>query len=95
MAGNSNMSAWRFDVAGSIRSGRVTNVLTRLMSAHGTSAYLRSDSGPEFVSETILQWLTDACIETAIIDPVVGAIFPETSGPKNQLRSNGRCCRFL
>ena len=30
---------------------------------------MRSDSGPEFVSHAILQWLTDARIETAIIDP--------------------------
>jgi putative transposase len=57
------------DVAGSIRSGRVIDVLTRLMSVHGAPAYLRSDSGPEFVSHAILQWLTDARIETAIIDP--------------------------
>ena len=57
------------DVAGSIRSGRVIDVLTRLMSTHGAPAYLRSDSGPEFVSHAILQWLTDARIETAIIDP--------------------------
>jgi putative transposase len=57
------------DVAGSIRSGRVIDVLTRLMSAHGTPAYLRSDSGPEFVSHAILHWLTEARIETAIIDP--------------------------
>ena len=57
------------DVAGSIRSARVIDVLTRLMSHHGAPAYLRSDSGPEFVSRAILQWLTDAGIETAIIDP--------------------------
>lgn len=57
------------DVAGSIRSRRVIEVLTRLMSVHGAPAYLRSDSGPEFVSHAILQWLTDARIETAIIDP--------------------------
>jgi putative transposase len=57
------------DVAGSIRSARVIDVLTRLMSIHGTPAYLRSDSGPEFVSRAVLQWLTDACIETAVIDP--------------------------
>lgn len=31
--------------------------------------YLRSDSGPEFVSNAVLQWLTDTRIETAIIDP--------------------------
>ena len=57
------------DVAGSIRSGRVIDVLTRLMSVHSAPVYLRSDSGPEFVSNAILQWLTDARIETAIIDP--------------------------
>ena len=57
------------DVAGSIRSARVIDVLTRLMSLHGAPVYLRSDSGPEFVSNAILQWLADACIETAIIDP--------------------------
>ena len=57
------------DVAGSIRSTRVIEVLGRLMSQHGAPAYLRSDSGPEFVSRAILQWLADARIETAIIDP--------------------------
>jgi putative transposase len=57
------------DVAGSIRSKRVIEILARLMSQHGAPAYLRSDSGPEFVSRAILQWLTDARIETAIIDP--------------------------
>jgi putative transposase len=31
--------------------------------------YLRSDSGPEFVSRAILRWLTAAGIDTAIIDP--------------------------
>ena len=57
------------DVAGSIRSARVIDVLTRLMSVHGAPAYLRSDNGPEFVSHAILQWLTDARIDTAVIDP--------------------------
>jgi putative transposase len=57
------------DVAGSIRSKRVIEILAALMATHGTPAYLRSDSGPEFVSRAILQWLTEARIETAIIDP--------------------------
>jgi len=57
------------DVAGSIRSARVIDVLTRLMSVHGAPAHLRSDNGPEFVSHAILKWLTDARIETALIDP--------------------------
>lgn len=57
------------DVAGSIRSTRVIDVLTRLMSVHGAPVYLRSDNGPEFVSNAILNWLADAQIETAHIDP--------------------------
>jgi putative transposase len=39
------------DVAGGIRSSRVIEVLTRLVSLHGTPRYLRSDNGPEFVPE--------------------------------------------
>jgi putative transposase len=57
------------DVAGGIRSGRVIEVLARLVSVHGTPRYLRSDNGPEFVATAILRWLTDAQIETAHIDP--------------------------
>ena len=57
------------DVAGSIRSGRVIEVLSRLVSVHGSPKYLRSDNGPEFVSRAILKWLTQANIDTAHIDP--------------------------
>ena len=57
------------DVAGSIRSRRVIDVLARLISVHGAPAYLRSDSGPEFVSQAILKWLTENRIDTALIDP--------------------------
>lgn len=57
------------EVAGSIRSRRVIEVLERLVSIHGTPLYLRSDSGPEFVSRAILKWLTDTGIKTALIDP--------------------------
>ena len=57
------------DVAGGIRSGRVIEVLTRLVSVHGTPRYLRSDNGPEFVACAILRWLTAAGIDTALIDP--------------------------
>ena len=38
------------DVAGGIRSGRVIEVLAKLVSVHGAPRYLRSDNGPEFVS---------------------------------------------
>ena len=57
------------DVAGSIRSPRVIDMLTRLVSAHGAPMFLRSDNGPEFVSNAILGWLTEANIDTALIDP--------------------------
>ena len=57
------------DVAGSIRSGRVIEVLTRLISERGAPRYLRSDNGPEFVSRAILEWLAEERIETALIDP--------------------------
>lgn len=57
------------DVAGGIRSGRVIEVLTQLISVHGAPRYLRSDNGPEFVAKAILRWLGKANIETAYIDP--------------------------
>ena len=57
------------DVAGSIRSGRVVDVLSRLVSVHGAPRHLRSDNGPEFVSKAILKWATNEGIDTAFIDP--------------------------
>ena len=41
------------DVAGSIRSARVIDVLSKLVSVHGAPKYLRSDNGPEFVSRAM------------------------------------------
>lgn len=57
------------DVAGSIRSKRVIEVLARLVSVHGAPLFLRSDNGPEFVSHAILDWITASGIGTALIDP--------------------------
>lgn len=57
------------DVAGSIRSSRVIEVLSRLVSLHGAPAALRSDNGPEFISKAILEWLVQSGIHTAHIDP--------------------------
>jgi putative transposase len=57
------------DVAGSIRSGRVIEVLSRLISEHGAPTHLRSDNGPEFVSKALLTWMSKAKIETALIEP--------------------------
>lgn len=57
------------DVAGSIRSWRVVEVLGRLVSLHGAPRHLRSDNGPEFVSRALLRWMRSEGIETAFIDP--------------------------
>lgn len=57
------------DVAGSIRSRRVIEVLARLISERGAPRHLRSDNGPEFVSRAILEWLADQKIDTALNDP--------------------------
>lgn len=57
------------DVAGSIRSGRVIEVLSKLVSEHGAPRHLRSDNGPEFVSKAVLKWLETSNIDTAHIDP--------------------------
>jgi putative transposase len=57
------------DVSGSIRSARVIELLSKLVSTHGAPSYLRSDNGPEFVSRAVLRWLMQANIDTAHIDP--------------------------
>ena len=57
------------DVQGSIRSGRVIEILSRLISVHGAPRHLRSDNGPEFVSRALLKWLHKAGIDTALSDP--------------------------
>ncbi len=57
------------DVAGSIRSKRVIEVLSRLVSVHGAPLFMRSDSGPEFVSQAILEWIASAGIAAVFNDP--------------------------
>ncbi len=61
--------ALAIEVAGSIRSRHVIDVLSRLVSVRGAPRYLRSDNGPEFVSAAILRWVGEAGIETAHIAP--------------------------
>ncbi len=57
------------DVDGRIRSARVIEVLSRLVSARGVPTFLRSDNGPEFVSKALLSWIVAQGIGTALIDP--------------------------
>ncbi len=57
------------DVAGSIRSARVIEVLSQLMSVRGVPKVLRSDNGPEFVSTALLRWASANGLDMALIDP--------------------------
>lgn len=57
------------DVDGRIRSPRVIEVLSRLVSARGAPKFLRSDNGPEFVSKALLTWIVAQGIGTALIQP--------------------------
>ena len=57
------------DVAGSIRARRVIEVLKQLVLEHGAPRYLRSDNGPEFLAYAVQDWLREAGIETAYIQP--------------------------
>lgn len=54
---------------GLIRSRRVVEVLSRLLSIHGAPLFMRSDNGPEFVSHAILEGISQAGIATALSDP--------------------------
>jgi hypothetical protein len=56
------------DVAGSIRSARVIDVPSRIVSERGAPDYLR-DNGPEFVSHALLAWIRSQGIGTALIEP--------------------------
>jgi putative transposase len=57
------------DVDGRIRSPRVIEVLSRLVSERGAPTFLRSDNGPEFVSKALLSWIVEQGIGTALIEP--------------------------
>lgn len=55
-----------FDVARSVRSARVIEFLSRLISLYGAPRYLRSDYGPEFVSRAILKWAAQNGMDMAL-----------------------------
>lgn len=57
------------DVAGSIRSHRVIEVLAQAISMRGAPKVLRSDNGPEFVSRALLKWAMASGLELALIEP--------------------------
>jgi len=57
------------EVDGSIRSGRVIEVLSQLITLRGAPRVLRSDNGPEFVSRALLRWAFSQNLDMALIDP--------------------------
>lgn len=61
--------ALAIDVAGSIRSERVIEILEELIRHRGAPAFLRSDNGPEFVAYRVQDWLRSVGITTAFIPP--------------------------
>lgn len=57
------------EVSSSMRSGRVIEVLTKLMALYGVPSALRSDNGPEFVSTALLQWVQEQKLGLMLIEP--------------------------
>ena len=57
------------DVAGSIRSKRLIQVLEQLIKERGCPMVLRGDPGPEFVSISSLQWAADRGLRNLLIEP--------------------------
>ena len=57
------------EVAGSIRSRRVIEVLAKLVSVRGAPRHLRSETGPEFVATTVPRWLSEGGVDTAYVAP--------------------------
>lgn len=52
-----------------IGSGKVRDVMQRLVAEHGAPGYIRSDNGPEFVARNLQRWLAEQQIKTLYIDP--------------------------
>ena len=61
--------ALAIDVSGSIRSERVMEVLSRLLSERGIPQYLRSDNGPEFVAHKLRDWTASQGLRQMLTEP--------------------------
>jgi len=57
------------EVATSIRSNHLIEILSRLMSLYGKPQFIRSDNGPEFTSKKLIQWLASNKIGPNFIKP--------------------------
>lgn len=52
-----------------IGSGKVREVMERLVAEHGAPGFIRSDNGPEFVARSLREWLAWVRIKTLYIEP--------------------------
>ncbi len=64
-----NREALAIEVATSLPSVRVVEVLAQLVAMHGAPAALRCDNGPEFIAEALATWCTEAGIRLQHIAP--------------------------
>lgn len=55
-------------MAGSVRSNRVIEARSQLISVRGAPQTLRSDNGPEFVSRALLRWALKNEFGMSLID---------------------------
>jgi len=57
------------EVGSSIKSNYVIAILEYLFMVRGVPKYIRSDNGPEFISDAIKRWLGGQGVETLYIEP--------------------------
>ena len=83
------------DVAGGIRSGRVIEVLTRLVSLHGAPRYLRSDNGLPQKSRTSQRTELLSSDLSQSIHPRVAKRFPPTRNDTLTIVTQGQATSGL
>ncbi len=57
------------EVGTRMRAREVLHVLQRIIAERGAPAYLRSDTGPEFVAQVVQRWLRAQQVQTVYIAP--------------------------
>jgi len=57
------------EVGRNMPAKRVKEVLGRLFAERGAPEYVRSDNGPEFIAEELMEWLMEEGVKTHHIDP--------------------------
>jgi putative transposase len=64
-----NREALRIEIDTNLPAARLVRGLDELVQIRGRPKRLRSDNGPEFVSEALEQWARRHCVELAFIQP--------------------------